>query len=72
MAANVFISDRRRDQRERVLPSRRYVSALVTRSGNPARVIEAALRGEILSVLDPRTIREAREVLAHPVFATKH
>jgi len=55
-----------------VIDTNVIVSALVTRSGNPARVIEAALHGEITSVLDQRTIREAREVLARPKFATKH
>ena len=55
-----------------VIDTNVIVSALVTRSGNPARVVEAALHGEITAVLDHRTLREARDVLARPVFATKH
>lgn len=55
-----------------VIDTNVIVSALVTRSGNPARVVEAALAGEITPVMDSRTIAEARAVLARPAFATKH
>jgi predicted nucleic acid-binding protein len=56
-----------------VIDTNVIVSALVTRSGNPARVLEAALTGTFTAVMDSRMIDEAREVLARPVFAhTRH
>src|ERR1041385_7244191 len=55
-----------------VIDTNVIVSALVTQSGNSARIVEAALAGELTPVMDSRTIAEARTVLARPAFATKH
>jgi putative PIN family toxin of toxin-antitoxin system len=51
-----------------VLDTNILVSALLTPSGRPARVVDMALAGEVSACYDTRIVAEYRDVLSRPKF----
>lgn len=54
-----------------VLDTNVIVSGLLSPDGPPARLLQAALRGELSAVMDERMLAEAQEVLTRSRFATR-
>ena len=51
-----------------VIDANVWISALLSPSGAPARVLGAVLAGEVIAVVSPRLVEELGAVLARPKF----
>lgn len=52
-----------------VLDTNVLVSGLLNAAGNPGRVIDGIMMGDIVTIIDDRIVGEYREVLGRPKFA---